>query len=146
MSKITEYIDKELEQMNRSIIATPNEDYLLQFTEANKGTNDYLLMQMAKNYGYKIALLNVQDEIENLKTTIMIALNKKHQARVNKAVYWLTKYNTANDMRNEADGDGNEKMYTKYDNLCQKTFDKYEEYTSELPVREVKQIEKSELY
>ena len=67
MNKITEYIDKELEQMNRSIIATPNEDYLLQFTEANKGTNDYLLMQMAKNYGYKIALLNVQDEIEKLK-------------------------------------------------------------------------------
>ena len=67
MSKITEYIDKELEQMNRSIIATPNEDYLLQFTEANKGSNDYLLMQMAKNYGYKIALLNVQDEIEKLK-------------------------------------------------------------------------------
>ena len=68
MSKITEYIDKELEQMNRSIIATPNEDYLLQFTEANKGTNDYLLMQMAKNYGYKIALLNVQDEINKLNT------------------------------------------------------------------------------
>ena len=67
MNKITEYIDKELEQMNRSIIATPNVDYLLQFTEANKGTNDYLLMQMAKNYGYKIALLNVQDEIEKLK-------------------------------------------------------------------------------
>tara|TARA_R110000787_G_scaffold193260_1_gene304818 strand:- start:381 stop:596 length:216 start_codon:yes stop_codon:yes gene_type:complete len=67
MNKITEYIDKELEQMNRSIIATPNEDYLLQFTEANKGSNDYLLMQMAKNYGYKIALLNVQDEIEKLK-------------------------------------------------------------------------------
>ena len=68
MSKITEYIDKELEQMNRSIIATPNEDYLLQFTEANKGSNDYLLMQMAKNYGYKIALLNVQDEINKLNT------------------------------------------------------------------------------
>ena len=70
MNKITEYIDKELEQMNRSIIATPNEDYLLQFTEANKGSNDYLLMQMAKNYGYKIALLNVQDEIERNDKTI----------------------------------------------------------------------------
>ena len=76
----------------------------------------------------------------------IIALNKKHQAKVNKAVYWLIKYNTANDMRNDADGDGNEKMYTKYDNMCQKTFDKYEEYTSELPAREVKQIEKSQLY
>ena len=60
----------------------------------------------------------------------IIALNKKHQAKVNKAVYWLIKYNTANDMRNDADGDCNEKMYTKYDNMCQKTFDKYEEYTS----------------
>jgi hypothetical protein len=44
-------------------VATPNEDYLLQFTEANNGSNDYLLMQMAKNYGYKLALLNVNDEI-----------------------------------------------------------------------------------
>jgi hypothetical protein len=44
-------------------VATPNEDYLLQFTEANNGSNDYLLMQMAKNYGYKLALLNVENEI-----------------------------------------------------------------------------------
>ena len=60
---LTEYINKELKQMDRSIVATPNEDYLLQFTNANNGSNDYLLMQMAKNYGYKLALLNVENEI-----------------------------------------------------------------------------------
>ncbi len=47
--------------LDRGIVATPNQDYLLQFTEANNGSNDYLLMQMAKNYGYKIALLNMKD-------------------------------------------------------------------------------------
>ncbi len=63
MSKIKEYIDNELSKLDRSIVATPNEDYLLQFTDANNGSNDYLLMQMAKNYGYKLALLNVENEI-----------------------------------------------------------------------------------
>ena len=62
-AELTEYINKELKQMDRGIVATPNEDYLLQFTEANSGSNDYLLMQMAKNYGYKLALLNVENEI-----------------------------------------------------------------------------------
>jgi len=76
----------------------------------------------------------------------MIALNKKHQAIVNKAVYWLIQHNEADRQRNIADSDGNEKNYKYWDKRCQKTFDKYEEYTSELPAREVKQIEKSELY
>jgi len=63
MSKIKEYIDNELSKLDRGIVATPNEDYLLQFTHHNNGSNDYLLMQMAKNYGYKLALLNVENEI-----------------------------------------------------------------------------------
>lgn len=65
-----EYIKQELKKLDRGMVATPNQDYLLQFTAANNGSNDYLLMQMAKNYGYKLALLNVQNEIgavENLK-------------------------------------------------------------------------------
>ena len=57
------YINNELEKLERGIVATPNQDYLLQFTEANKGSNDYLLMQMAKNFGYKLALLNIKDEL-----------------------------------------------------------------------------------
>jgi hypothetical protein len=76
----------------------------------------------------------------------MIALNKKHQAIVNKAVYWLIQHNEADRQRNIADSAGNEKNYNAWDKKCQKTFDRYEEYTSELPAREVKQIEKSELY
>ena len=61
--KIKDFVESELKMLDRGIVATPNEDYLLQFTEANNGSNDYLLMQMAKNYGYKLALLNVNDEI-----------------------------------------------------------------------------------
>jgi hypothetical protein len=63
MIQVKEYIDNELSKLDRGLVAVPNEDYLLQFTEANNGSNDYLLMQMAKNYGYKLALLNVNDEI-----------------------------------------------------------------------------------
>jgi len=61
--KIKDFVESELKMLDRGIVATPNEDYLLQFTEANNGSNDYLLMQMAKNYGYKLALLNVENEI-----------------------------------------------------------------------------------
>lgn len=61
MEKVKDYVESELKMLDRGIVATPNQDYLLQFTEANNGSNDYLLMQMAKNYGYKIALLNIKD-------------------------------------------------------------------------------------
>jgi len=58
-----EYINNELEKLERNFIDTPNQDYLLQFTETNNGSNDYLLMQMAKNFGYKLALLNIKDKL-----------------------------------------------------------------------------------
>ena len=63
MTQIKEYIDNELSKLDRGLVATPNQDYLLQFTEANNGSNDYLLMQMAKNYGYQLALLNIKDKL-----------------------------------------------------------------------------------
>ncbi len=63
MVELKKYIDTELNKLERGIVATPDQDYLLQFTEANKGSNDYLLMQMAKNYGYKLALLNIENEL-----------------------------------------------------------------------------------
>jgi len=80
------------------------------------------------------------------------ALNSKHQSIINKAVSWLEKYNSANDQRdlasnnNEKDYDEDCKTWRKYDRLCEKTWDKYLEYTSELPKREIQQIEKSELF
>ena len=46
----------------------------------------------------------------------------------------------------DADGDGNEKMYDKYDKVCEKTFDKYLDAMWHLPKYEQKQIEKSKFY
>lgn len=76
----------------------------------------------------------------------IIALNSKHQSVVNKAISWLEKYNTANDQRDLVSMSDEWKKWRKYDRLCEKTWDKYTDYISELPKREVNQIEKSEIY
>jgi len=59
--KIKDFVEHELKMLDKSIVATPTEDYLENFSKANNGSNDFLLMQMAKNLGYKIALLNMKD-------------------------------------------------------------------------------------
>ena len=100
-----QYLKNELDKLERGIVATPNEDYLLQFTEANKGSNDYLLMQMAKNFGYKLALLNMQDALyyEIDKPLVKLALERLlEQVRddgrpfeeVNKIIKQIDKINT----------------------------------------------------
>jgi hypothetical protein len=61
MEKVKDYVEHELNMLDRSIVATPREEVLDMFAQANHGTNDFLLMQMAKNYGYKLALLNIKD-------------------------------------------------------------------------------------
>ena len=76
----------------------------------------------------------------------MKAINPKNQANVNKAIYWLKRYNKLDELRNFADGNGDEKSFTKLDSACAKAFDKYLEYCDALPMREVKAIEKSALY
>mgnify|MGYP003635298883 CR=1 FL=1 len=63
MKNTLDYIDKELAQLDRGIVATPTEQYLESFATANHGTNDYLLMQLAKNYGYQLALTNLREEL-----------------------------------------------------------------------------------
>tara|TARA_R110000737_G_scaffold328112_1_gene342660 strand:- start:65 stop:319 length:255 start_codon:yes stop_codon:yes gene_type:complete len=80
------------------------------------------------------------------------AINKKHQSMVNKAVKYLIKYNEANNLRDKA-SDNNEKDYDedckewrKYDRQCESLFDKYSDCIEELPSREAKKIEESELY
>jgi hypothetical protein len=42
MQEITEYIEQELTSLKRGIVATPDEDYLDRFTDANHGSNDFL--------------------------------------------------------------------------------------------------------
>jgi len=63
-----EYINNQLELLEKGIVATPTYEYLNDFTKANKGSNDFLLMQMAKNFGYQLALLNMKEELSKHNT------------------------------------------------------------------------------
>ena len=63
--KIQDYIKDEIGKLDKGIVATPqNREYLESFCDANHGSNDFLLMQMAVQFGYKVALENVQDELK----------------------------------------------------------------------------------
>ena len=62
---IQDYIKEEINKLDKGIVATPKDrDYLESFATANNGSMDLLLMQMAMQYGYKIALENLQDELK----------------------------------------------------------------------------------
>ena len=59
------YIKSELALLDRSIVATPHtREELESFAKANQGSSDILLMQMAMQYGYKLALENLETELE----------------------------------------------------------------------------------
>lgn len=72
----------------------------------------------------------------------IIAKSKKNQAQVNKAVKFLMRYNENNALRDEADGLGDEKLYAKYDKICEVSYDNYLDAISELPKTEIAAIEK----
>ena len=62
---IQDYIKEEMRKLDKGIVATPQDrEYLESFAEANNGSMDLLLMQMAIQFGYKMALENVQDELK----------------------------------------------------------------------------------
>jgi len=63
MNPIQEWLNNQQEMLDRGIVATPTEDVLETFAQSNNGVNDFLLMQMAKNYGYQLALDNLQNEL-----------------------------------------------------------------------------------
>ena len=63
MEYTLDYIEKELKKLDRSIVATPTEEYLESFASANHGGTDFLLMQLAKNYGYQLALVRLREEL-----------------------------------------------------------------------------------
>ena len=52
MKELNTFIEVELAKLGRGLVATPDEDYLDRFTDANHGSNDFLLVQMSKQYGY----------------------------------------------------------------------------------------------
>jgi hypothetical protein len=59
------FFEDQFKMLSRGIVATPNSrEDLEQFAKVNGGSMDMLLMQMAINFGYKIALENVKEELE----------------------------------------------------------------------------------
>ena len=60
------FFEEQFKMLSRGIVATPNSrEDLEAFAKANRGSMDIVLMQMAINFGYKIALENVQEELNN---------------------------------------------------------------------------------
>jgi len=59
------FFEEQFKMLSRGIVATPNSrEDLESFAKANQGSMDILLMQMAINFGYKMALENVKEELE----------------------------------------------------------------------------------
>ena len=64
MSELKNYLQEQFKMLDRGIVATPDSrEYLERFANANGGSADLILMQMAMNYGYKIALENVEETL-----------------------------------------------------------------------------------
>lgn len=72
----------------------------------------------------------------------MDALKQKNQKLVLKALKYNNLYDINNDLRDKANDDGDDKLYKKYDRLCQKYFDIFVETIDELPLYETKRIQK----
>ena len=66
VTDVKDYIDTELSNMTRGIVATPKtRENLDAFAKSNQGSMDFLLTQMAVNYGYKIAMENVLETLNS---------------------------------------------------------------------------------
>lgn len=64
MKDLKEFVAVELKGLERGFIATPESaEQLEAFARANQGSMDIVLMQMAIQYGYKLALENVQEAL-----------------------------------------------------------------------------------
>ena len=60
-----DFIAERTANLSKGIVATPTEDYLEEFTKANNGSNDFLLMQMAKQYGYSLCMKHLREDYDN---------------------------------------------------------------------------------
>ena len=64
---VQEIFAVEFKSLERGIVATPNSrEDLESFARANQGSMDLVLMQMAIQFGYKMALENLQEGMELL--------------------------------------------------------------------------------
>jgi len=65
MENLEEYLQTEFKKLDRGLVATPKDyNHLESFAKANHGSCDLILMQMAIQYGYYIALEKLQEQLE----------------------------------------------------------------------------------
>ena len=62
--KLRDWVAEGEDNLSRGIVSTPTEDYLLRFMNANNGSSDPLLMQMAIQYGMKKAIEELKKDFE----------------------------------------------------------------------------------
>jgi len=68
MKSIKEYLEQEANKIDRSIVATPeSREDLERFAEACGGTGNLVMMQMAIQFGYKMALNAVEYKLNKEK-------------------------------------------------------------------------------
>lgn len=61
------FFEEQFRMLDRGFIATPNtREDLESFAKSNQGSMDIVLMQMAMNFGYKMALENVKEELQKV--------------------------------------------------------------------------------
>jgi len=63
----------------------------------------------------------------------LTAINPKNQSKVNRCLSWAVKYDVANDQRNTAEDNDDDKAYNKYDRQCIRAWDKFQDIIEDLP-------------
>jgi len=65
MKNINEIIQDQLAVLDRGVVRTPDKfEHLQAFARSNHGNSDILLMQMSMQYGMRLALEYLQQELE----------------------------------------------------------------------------------
>jgi len=62
--KLRDWVSEGENNLSRGIVATPTEEYLNMFMDANNGCSDPLLVQMAIQYGMKKAIEELKKDFE----------------------------------------------------------------------------------
>ena len=66
MKNLQDFITERFNELDRGFVATPDSrENLEAFAKANQGSMDLVLMQMAINFGYKMAMEDVQEILDN---------------------------------------------------------------------------------
>ena len=79
MKKVKEFVAAELKGLERGFIATPESRQQLEaFAKANQGSMDIVLMQMAIQFGAKLAYELVQEQLDsNISKQVIVTYNKR---------------------------------------------------------------------